>query len=81
MKKKILLSLIVSLMYLYGNSQTASVEKSTYGIQIGTLGIWAHREVKLTNEIALRAEIGMDAGFFGGSFYPFFHSGYCRHGF
>ena len=57
-------------MYLAGNSQTASVEKSTYGIQAGILGIWAHREVKLTNEIALRAEIGMDAGFFGGSFYP-----------
>lgn len=70
MKKKILLSLIVSLMYLAGNSQTASVEKSTYGIQTGLLGIWVHNEMKLTNQIALRTELGMNAGIFGGDFYP-----------
>jgi len=70
MKKKILLSLIVSLMYLYGNSQTASVEKSTYGIQTGLLGIWVHNEMKLTNQIALRTELGINAGIFGGDFYP-----------
>ena len=70
MKKKILLSLIASLMYLAGNSQTASVEKSTYGIQTGLLGIWVHNEMKLTNQIALRTELGMNAGIFGGDFYP-----------
>ncbi|MFY7937041.1 MAG: hypothetical protein ACOVOQ_06685 [Flavobacterium sp.] len=70
MKKKILLSLIVSLMCLAGNSQTASVEKSTYGIQTGLLGIWVHNEMKLTNQIALRTELGMNAGIFGGDFYP-----------
>lgn len=70
MKKNILLSLIVSLMYFTGNSQTASVEKSTYGIQTGLLGIWVHNEMKLSNQIALRTELGMNAGIFGGDFYP-----------
>lgn len=67
---KMIITLSICLFTFFSKAQNASVEKSTFGIQIGTLGIWAHREVKLTNEIALRAEIGMDAGFFGGSFYP-----------
>ena len=70
MKKKILFSLIISLIYTVGKSQTASVEKSTYGIQTGLLGIWVHNETKLTNQIALRTELGMNAGIFGGDFYP-----------
>ena len=70
MKKKILLSLLISLIYTVGKSQTASVEKSTYGIQTGLLGIWVHNETKLTNQIALRTELGMNAGIFGGDFYP-----------
>lgn len=70
MKKKILFSLMISLIYTVGKSQTASVEKSTYGIQTGLLGIWVHNETKLTNQIALRTEIGMNAGIFGGDFYP-----------
>ena len=67
---KMIITLSICLFTFFSKAQNASVEKSTYGIQAGILGIWAHREVKLTNEIALRAEIGMDAGFFGGSFYP-----------
>jgi len=67
---KMLITLSICFFTIFTKAQDASVEKSTYGIQIGILGIWAHREVKLTNEIALRAEIGMNAGFFGGSFYP-----------
>ena len=70
MKNKILFTLIISLIYSIGNSQTASVEKSTYGIQTGFLGIWVHNEMKLTNQIALRTELGLNAGFFGGNFYP-----------
>ena len=56
-------------MTLIAKPQTASVEKSTYGIQTGFLGIWAHQESKLTNLIALRTEIGFDSGIWGGSFY------------
>jgi hypothetical protein len=51
-------------------SQNAGVEKSTSGIQTGALGVWLHKEIKLSNPIALRVEIGMDAGIWGGTFYP-----------
>ena len=70
MTKKILSSLLIGLIYFAGNSQTASVEKSTSGIQTGLIGIWVHNEMKLTNQIALRTEVGMNAGIFGGDFYP-----------
>ena len=74
MKTRITTTMIITLsvcgLTLTAKSQTASVEESTYGIQTGVLGIWAHNETKLSNQIALRAEIGMDAGFRGGSFYP-----------
>lgn len=69
MKIKVLLSLIIGLLYFTVNSQTASVEKSTYGIQTGLLGIWVHNELKLTNQIALRTEIGFDSGLWGGDLY------------
>jgi len=68
--KKIFLALTFCGLTLIAKSQTASVEQSTYGIQTGVLGIWAHKESKLSNQIALRAEIGMDSGFWGGSSYP-----------
>lgn len=43
----------------------ASVEQSIYGLQIGFLGIWGIHEARLTNNIALRSEIGFDAAMFG----------------
>lgn len=50
-------------------AQNASVEKSTYGIQTGFLGIWVHNESKLSNSIALRTELGFNSGIWGGDFY------------
>jgi len=54
---------------IFCNAQKASVEKSVFGIQTGFLGIWAHNESRLSNRIALRSEIGFDAGFQSGIFY------------
>ena len=68
--KKILLALVFCGIAFTVKSQNATVEKSTYGIQTGVLGIWVHKEAKLSNQIALRLEVGMDAEFWGGSFYP-----------
>jgi len=51
------------------NSQKVSVEKSVFGIQTGLLGIWGHNEFKMSNKLAFRSEIGLDVGFWGGSFY------------
>jgi hypothetical protein len=67
--KKNILTLIFCGLTIVAKSQNASVEKSTYGIQTGILGIWAHNERKLSNQIALRSEIGFDTGIFGGTFY------------
>lgn len=67
---KFLLTLTTCLLYFTCHAQTASVEKSTYGLQTGILGIWIHNEAKLTNQIALRTELGMNTGFFAGSIYP-----------
>ncbi|WP_395062655.1 hypothetical protein [Flavobacterium sp.] len=68
MKKTLFLCLILSLTQV-GFSQekkTSSVEKSIFGIQIGTLGVWAHNEFKLANEFSLRSELGVNFGLIGG---------------
>lgn len=67
--KKNFLSIIFCGLTLIVKSQTASVEQSTYGIQTGFLGIWAHNETKLSNSISLRYEIGFDSGIWGGDIY------------
>lgn len=64
MKKK-LLTLIFCGLTLIAKSQNESVEKSTFGIQTGFLGIWVHNESKLSNQIVLRSEIGLDTGIYG----------------
>ncbi len=58
--KKNLLTLIFLWITLIVTSQEASVEKSVFGIQAGFSGIWAHTELKLSNQIALRGELGFD---------------------
>ncbi|MBF8149376.1 hypothetical protein ITJ86_05675 [Winogradskyella sp. F6397] len=66
--KTSLLLFIFSLSILTATAQDASVEQSTYGIQFGFLGFWGHNESKLSNSIALRSELGIDAGFYSNSF-------------
>ncbi|MCT4629808.1 hypothetical protein [Winogradskyella sp.] len=63
--KKILLTLTFCGLTLIMKSQNASVEQSTFGIQTGILGIWGHNELKLSNQIALRSELGFDTGIYG----------------
>lgn len=60
--KKFTISLFVVMLSLCATAQDASVEQSVFGIQTGFLGVWAHNESKLSNSIALRSEIGLDAG-------------------
>ncbi len=66
--KQLLFTLVLTLSVFKIAAQNASVEKSTFGIQIGFLGVWAHNESKLTNSIALRSELGLDAAIFGENF-------------
>ncbi|SEA43619.1 hypothetical protein SAMN05443667_104205 [Flavobacterium gillisiae] len=66
---KIILTLICCGLTTIAKSQNTSVEKSTFGVQTGFLGVWGHNESKLSNQIALRTEIGFDTGIWAGSFY------------
>lgn len=66
--KKIYLFLIVCIAIFQLSAQQASVEKSVFGIQTGFLGFWAHNETKLSNTIALRSELGLDAAIFSDNF-------------
>ena len=79
MKAKLLFSFLLTTLLFTANAQEnpqeensarASVEKSTFGIQSGLLGVWAHNELKLSDQIALRTEVGFNAGIWGGAFYP-----------
>lgn len=66
MKKNLLILIFCGLTF-FANSQDISVEKSTFGIQTGFLGIWVHNESKLSNQIVLRSELGLDTGIFNGN--------------
>jgi len=74
MKNNLLKVLLIFCICYSAQVQTqtpmASVEKSVFGIQTGFLGIWVHNETKLSNSIALRTEIGLEAGIFDGANYP-----------
>lgn len=65
MKKIIFL---VILLYftniLFG--QNKKIEKSIFNIQVGLLGTWFNNEARLTSNISLRSEIGLDVAIFGG---------------
>jgi len=67
MKKTLTFAFIV--IAFFGKAQESSVEKSIYGIQTGFLGVYGQNELKLSNSIALRSEIGFDSGIWGGSYY------------
>ncbi|CAM4318520.1 hypothetical protein [Zobellia nedashkovskayae] len=67
--RKILLTLAFCGLTFIAKSQKQSVEESTYGIQTGILGVWGYNEAKLLDQVALRIELGLDSGIFGGTFY------------
>ena len=75
--KKLLLVLFISICSIsYSQKNTIvpksqiSIEKNIFGIQTGLFGVWAYNETKLSDKVALRSELGLNLGLFGGSFYP-----------
>lgn len=70
MKKTLFLAALITSIFTTAAQQKedASVENSTIGIQTGLLGIWVHNEYKISSSIALRAELGFDAGVFDDNF-------------
>ena len=72
MKKTLFSLLMISAMFADAQDSPKLipyVEKSIFGLQTGFLGIWANNELRLSSTIALRTELGLDAGLWGGSFY------------
>lgn len=61
--KRHLVILVFFAVAFNASSQNASVEKSIFGIQTGLLGVWVYNESRLTDQIALRTEIGYEAGY------------------
>lgn len=75
MNKTILFSVLIFTICFSGfcqssTKQNPSVEKSIFGVQAGLLGAFAYNESKLSNNVALRSEIGMLMGLWGGTSYP-----------
>jgi hypothetical protein len=62
MIKFIRISLLI-LAFQSISAQNTGVEKSIYNVQTGFLGFWINNEYRLSNEISLRSEVGLDAGF------------------
>jgi hypothetical protein len=82
MKRLFILGVFSLFTMTISHAQKVSVEKSTYGIQTGYLGIWVYNEFKLSNQVAFRSELGLASGTFGselgvtyGVFDDFSHSG------
>lgn len=65
MKNKIYL-ILTFLLCQFVNAQNVGVEKSILTIQMGFLGVWINHESRLSNQIALRSELGFDGGVRGG---------------
>lgn len=63
--KKIIFIISVLLVCHTTTAQNTGVEKSIYSIETGVLGIWVNNEYRLSNEISLKSEFGMIAGFRG----------------
>ena len=64
--KQIIYGAFFLLVFQSNYSQNNGVEKSIFNIQTGVLGSWLNNETKISNKFALRSEIGLDAGIFGG---------------
>jgi hypothetical protein len=49
------------------SQQEASVEKSIFNVQIGTVGVWLNNELKLARSFTLRSEVGLEPSYFVGN--------------
>lgn len=76
--KRTLLILTLCGLTLFAKSQSTTVEKSLFGVQTGVLGLWAYNEARLSNNIALRTEIGFDFGIWETTYYDDYESPFIQ---
>ncbi|PLX02767.1 MAG: hypothetical protein C0595_09585 [Marinilabiliales bacterium] len=61
MKKYIIIYILFTITLISrAQEQQASLTESTMGLQIGTFGVWIYNEAKISNSLALRADLGID---------------------
>lgn len=69
--KRIIFTLSLALLCVLSNqAQEINVKKSLFGVQIGLLGAWAYNESKLSDELAIRTELGLNLGVFNSFLTP-----------
>lgn len=66
-KQSVVVIIILLLFCHVASAQSEGLEKSVFNLQSGFLGAWINHESRLSNELALRAEVGFDTGIRGGS--------------
>lgn len=66
MKNKVLSTLLLLIFCQFGIAQNTGVEKSVISVQTGFLGIWFNQEARISKEVVLRSEVGLDGGIRGG---------------
>lgn len=66
MYKKLFTAVLCATVFAINAQETVSeqtkagVEKSVFSVQTGLVGIWANNEFRLSNQFALRTEIGLE---------------------
>ena len=68
MKHLTIVLLTLCLLVSKSNAQETGIEKKLWGIQAGIYPLSVYNELKLTNSIALRSEVGLGFGWSGGSY-------------
>ncbi|MFY0675144.1 MAG: hypothetical protein JXQ87_17245 [Bacteroidia bacterium] len=76
--KETFLILALCGLTVFAKSQNTSVEKSTYGVQTGVLGLWVYNESRLSNSFALRTELGFDFGIWETTYYDDYKSPFIQ---
>ncbi|MFH6990136.1 hypothetical protein ACHRVW_20550 [Flavobacterium collinsii] len=64
--KKIIPVLLLLLGTKSISQNNAVLEKSIFGIETGFLGFWINHETRLSPNLSLKSEFGLDGGIFGG---------------
>ncbi|MDX6181758.1 hypothetical protein SGQ44_05540 [Flavobacterium sp. Fl-77] len=65
MKKNIKIITLLLIIFQFTYAQKTGVEQSLFNVQTGFLGVWVNNEYRLSNQIVLRSEVGLDLGFQG----------------
>ena len=68
MKKLIFTASTILLINLF-NAQNTPVERNVTGVQIGLFGVDVYNETKLDDKWALRSEVSIFSGVWGGDMY------------